>query len=190
VRGEPRYVSGLRRLRKPQPRFRRGREADACRTGSTAHPWCRCTRASSAACWGQATWSMSSPTSAEPALLAVAPRRQHGVRAMNADRPTCRRAPSRRPLRRRARQPKKQRRTRGPLASASGARASGESLGCGRGDVTRQGGRGAVGGIPVRRCPNRSCFRRLPRCDATVGSSKADDRPSRSRDEADRPLIG
>lgn len=55
VRGGPRYVSGLRRVHKPQPRFRRGGEADACRAGSAAHPWCRCTRASSAACWGHAT---------------------------------------------------------------------------------------------------------------------------------------
>jgi hypothetical protein len=77
VRGGPRCVSGLRRVRKPQPRFRRGGEADACRTGSAANPWCRCKRASSAACRGQATWSMSSPAIAEPALLALAPRRQH-----------------------------------------------------------------------------------------------------------------
>src|SRR4051812_41464538 len=32
----------------------------------------------------KATWSMSFPTSAEPALLAVAPRRQDRIRAMNA----------------------------------------------------------------------------------------------------------
>lgn len=169
VRGEPRYVSGLRRVRKPQPCFRRGREADACRAGSTAHPWCRCTRASSAACWAS---DMEHELSNE--CRAGAPRGRSSAPGSSTcderDRPTCRRLRSRRPLRRPARQPKKRRQPRGPLASASGARASGESLGCGRGDVTRQGGRRAVGGIPVRRCPNRSCFRRLPRCDATVRS--------------------
>jgi hypothetical protein len=114
VRGGPRYVSGLRRVREPQPRFRRGREADGCRTGSTAHPRCRCTRASSGACWAQATLSMSSPTSAEPALLAVAPWRQIEVRAMNA---IARRAPSSVAAASSASsaQRKKRRQSRGPL---------------------------------------------------------------------------
>jgi hypothetical protein len=90
VRGERRYVSGLRRVREPQPRFRAGGEADACRTGSTAHPWCRCTWASRAARWGHATWSVSSPTSGEPAFLAVAPRRQNRGTDNECNRPTCR----------------------------------------------------------------------------------------------------
>jgi hypothetical protein len=90
VCGGPRYVSRLRRVRKPHPRFRRGGEADACRTGSAAHPRCRCTWASSAACWRQATWSMSSPTSLEPALLAVPSRLQPRGMCDERDRPTCR----------------------------------------------------------------------------------------------------
>lgn len=85
-----RHVSGLRRVRKPHPRFRRGGETDASRTGSTAHPWCRCIWASSAACRGRATWSMSSPTSGEPALLTIAPRRQSRGICDERDRGTCR----------------------------------------------------------------------------------------------------
>src|SRR6185437_4547492 len=90
VRGEPRYVSGLRRVRRPPPRLRRGGTADACRPGSTAHPWCRCTWASNGACWGHATWSMSSPMCGEPAVLAVALRNPNLGTCHAHDRPTCR----------------------------------------------------------------------------------------------------
>ena len=83
-------MSGLRRVREPQPRLRRGGEADACGAGSAPHPRCRCTWASSAACWGHATWSMSSPTSGEPKFLAVTPRRQNRGTCDECDRPTCR----------------------------------------------------------------------------------------------------
>ena len=90
VHRRARYVPGLRGVRKPQPRFRRGGEADACRTGSTAHPWCRCKWPSSAACRGQASWSMSSPTSAELPLLAVAARRENRGTCDERDRTTRR----------------------------------------------------------------------------------------------------
>jgi hypothetical protein len=94
VRRGARYVSGLRRVRQPQQRFRRGGEADACRTGSAAQPWWRYTWASSAACWGQATWSMSSPTSVEPALLEIALRHRNLGTCDKRDRPTCPRLPA------------------------------------------------------------------------------------------------
>jgi hypothetical protein len=90
VRGGPQYVSGVRRVREPQPRFRRGGEADACRTKSAALPWCLCAWASSSACWGHPTWSISSPTTGEPALLTIAPRRQNRDTCDVHDWPTCR----------------------------------------------------------------------------------------------------
>lgn len=83
-------MSGLRRVRELQPRFRRGGEADARRTTSAAQPWHRCTCGSSAAWWGHATWSMSSATGGGPALVAVVRRRQNRGTCEECDRPTCR----------------------------------------------------------------------------------------------------
>ena len=51
MRGCRRHVSGLRRVRNSQPRFRHGGEADACRTGSAADPLFRCPWAARAGCW-------------------------------------------------------------------------------------------------------------------------------------------